>query len=449
MRCGLFVWLVVAAGCGRASDGGAPPDDPAARRVLVDRLQAALVRDGYTVEEGSFSVFRFEDCAGRANCFYVNPASPYVTYQFADGDAAPAASWHLGGDEAVVFIGKTPPPARYFGWRSYLYRRDGTDLFASLGDTLNQLVIATQGTPGGAPGDPFARDTVVITTADRALDAQLRAQLVEAGAPTAILNTDVIPSPLVRMGYDAGADTFLMLLRVAVFADAARGDAYLGAVPGVVLRVRPTAQKAADPFALPTLRPRGTGRTEADHAAALDRLGAAILARHAPLVAAASSAQPLDIWGWDCIQAGRPCSGDNRDTPYLRLGPTLLSADPSDFIVVYGVDHERTGKSSYANLSLYDAARGAAVLGLLGTDLHGSAADYLGDDPAATDLYAWRFARACGGAPYCSEVGQGFPGVPLDGNLSFLERAYLEPPTRAGPLPEELEAPRMLQFHAP
>ena len=105
-------------------------------------------------------------------------------------DTVPAAmTYKLRPDEAIVLIGSTPPPARYFSFRSYLgfvENKPGKDytgtptfgddeigwyhrMYCSLGDPLNHLNMWTSNTPGGTAGNAFGSATVLITTATEAL----------------------------------------------------------------------------------------------------------------------------------------------------------------------------------------------------------------------------------------------------------------------------------------
>ncbi len=99
--------------------------------------------------------------------FHGNPSSPYGTYSFADK----LPFWHLDETDAVVFFGCTPPPVKYFSLRSYaigtFHDLLPTFLFASLGDSTNQLVINTT---AGPTEEPFGKTTVVTTTADIGTD---------------------------------------------------------------------------------------------------------------------------------------------------------------------------------------------------------------------------------------------------------------------------------------
>jgi hypothetical protein len=251
---------------------------PVARwQDTAQRFTAALTRRGYLVQAGQVGFFRVEDGLALPSCFGNNPSSPYGVYclppapgDATDGPAEPPCPgdgnlrwrWRLREDEAVVFLGQTPPTARYFGFRSYLFSRQGLfgrrELFASLGDSLNFQVIATAGTPNGTAGDSFDRETVVISTADRRFEALLRQLLASSGAPQAIVNTEVIPRSITRMGLERERDDFTIIMRVALFADAAAGERYMRTPAAMVLRVTPPTPAAIDPWPIPSERPHRT-----------------------------------------------------------------------------------------------------------------------------------------------------------------------------------------------
>jgi hypothetical protein len=358
--------------------------------------------------------------------------------------------WRLRQDEALVFLGQTPPSAAYFSFRSYLFSRPGwfrrRELFASLGDALNLQVIATAGTPDGATGNPFAQETVVISTADRRLDAVLRELLPSSGAPEAIINTDVIPPELVRMGLVKKNDDFAMLFRVALFADPAAGERYMRTPPATILRVTPPTPTAIEPFPAKPLRPHGTHTSESWLYPALDELIAAVKARYRGLEVKSRRTLWLELIGRTCIERGLLCLGDNPDTLYGPSLPTWLSDNPEDFLIVVGVNHEATGKTRYTNLGVYHTKRLMGIGAVTGNAVAGSADRYLPNHPARQYLYAYKFARDCQGEPFCLPVPTGELGVPLDDVLNFIERPYLEPPTDTGPLPSQLIAPQVLHF---
>jgi hypothetical protein len=137
----------------------------------------------------------------------------------------------IAPDEAVVLVGTTPPPEAYFSYQIYLATRriqlpdeekpKTTLLLNSLGDTVNLQTINTIGP------DPFERPMVFIFTADRGIDARVRAALRRAGYPASIINTIVIPSATLKLGFKPDSDTFLIANRNAIWNDPNAGEAYV------------------------------------------------------------------------------------------------------------------------------------------------------------------------------------------------------------------------------
>jgi len=160
---------------------------------------------------------------------------------------APGFNYKLRPDEAVVMIGKTPPLAYYFSYRSYLCfvqnkpekdysdtitaGNDYTGLYhyigASMGDQLDNHRIWTDHTPYGAPGNPFNSSTIIITSTDKGINKQMRDALVESGFSPGIMNNDNIPMGLVNMGLEKEKDTFMFLMRAAIWADYDAGWNYI------------------------------------------------------------------------------------------------------------------------------------------------------------------------------------------------------------------------------
>jgi hypothetical protein len=450
------------------TDEAPPPRQPlpAPRwQEAAPRLTAALTQRGYTVQAGEVRFFQIEDCLQMSNCAGNNPTSPYGMYCLppAPGDT-PARDpeppcplegdlrwvWRLRPDEAIVFLGQTPPRSRYFSFHTYVFSRQGwfrhRELFASLGDALNFKRLATTSTPDGSRGNPFARETVVITTADRNIDSLLRQTLSSVGVPEAIVNTESLPFALLKMGLEGKNDIFTMLFRVALFADREAGERYVETPPATVLRITPPAPVAVEPFPVQPLRPRGTHTSEAWLQPALDELTATVEAHYRPLDMKRRRTLTLNLIGRNCLERGTLCLGDVSDTAYSTSIPARLSDHPKDFFVVVGVHHEATGKASYINLGVYHTRRLMGIGAVTGDELAGSAERYLPNHPASKYLYAYKFARDCRGEPFCFDVPTGERGVPLAMALNFIERPYLEPGTEIGPLTSQLLEPRALHF---
>lgn len=100
------------------------------------------------------------------------------------------ASFVLGPQDAVFWLGCTPPPTRYFSIRSYLayrfvpagedepfYNVTGLMPAAELGDPTNHAMIKTT----GGPGQPFGKTTLFVSTADQGTYRRIREAFRAAG----------------------------------------------------------------------------------------------------------------------------------------------------------------------------------------------------------------------------------------------------------------------------
>ena len=167
--------------------------------------------------------------------------------------------------EAIVLIGLTPPPERYFGFYPFLRYKampDGSKqpLFTSLGDAVNNATVKTTGST------PFNSPVALIFTPDQGTDARVRKALLRAGYPAAIINTLVFPASMLKLGHGNTADDLVVLVRNALWEKGAEaaGEAYIQNPPLHLFRVTPRTETIANPFPVPRLRVRGTGQTEMD-----------------------------------------------------------------------------------------------------------------------------------------------------------------------------------------
>ena len=236
------------------------------------------------VELGRFVFLLESDCGPiidkYGSCFGNNPASPYGTYEFADyAEPEDSFRWRLAENQAVLFIGLTPPMGRYYSFQAYPFSRhkdnlrlphpehegrfcdawadDGScliprrTLLGKMGLNLNHLELLTD----GGDEDSFERFTVVVTTANQAVEERIRARLpdrlAELGVSPNVINLDPIPcvstvgdaacdddhpNNLV-LGSEPESDDFMMALRLAITESLAAQQAYLEAPPVAVLRV--------------------------------------------------------------------------------------------------------------------------------------------------------------------------------------------------------------------
>lgn len=388
--------------------------------------------------------------------------------------------FRLREDEAVVYLGPTPPAGDYFSFTPFLFVRKhaslqpkGDWMFAALGNPLNNMRIKT------AEEDPFAAQTMIVFTADRGIYERVVAQAQAAGFPTSMINQYPLPSSLLRMGVlpsTPKADSLLILVRTANLASKAAESAYMkDANYATVWRVTPKQTPTADPFPVVPMAERSWQREKdlfPELPAALDRLKKAILAK-TPHVKARTYGSTR--WWPESRQVlkakkGSPMyhqfvAGEAADTPYRRSArhgdAASFSLGTKDMVVVYGVNHAATGLATYSNFSVYtdDVLNPcgskryptrygcgdplwSGVTGMADDGFQGSASKYLPGDPMAKYLYAVKVSRkavANGKDKYWITVPQPASkdkpatGIRLDQSVLIGYRAYLNPNTGVGP----------------
>lgn len=458
-------WLLLALlACG-PKDGDSDPTAPTTGSTTslptepVDAFKVLADRAGYEVREGQFDFLDHAKCCQEGwNCLWNNPSTPYGLYAFEPlpdqtgentmlDDEGRGRSFHLREDEVLVLLGSTPPEARYFSYRSYVSWRPSETpvqlVIGSLGASLNNQVVADQlGT------SPYAADIAIVTSTDAGLEAEVHGMLEQAGWTAPQVFDDRMVHAEGRYGLGPDADQFMAVTRTAVIADPAAKDAYY-ADPGLtLLRLTPRQpREITQPHGRPQLPSRGTGTDEDAWTDALDALGDAIQARYTgPYDPVVQLANHFWFETLDCIDAGH-CSGDIRDRYYSRV-PNFTMPDDGTFAVVYGVNHERTGKASYSNFAVDTVEAAIGLEAVNSRDMVGSAREFLPDHPQADDLYAWVVARDCAAmaVPNCIEVPTDCPGVPLTDPMLVSFRAYLEPQTGAAPIEPELLADRVIRY---
>ena len=463
----------------------------------VEAFKQALEQDGFTVQQGGLAYYDFMKLYNSGvlpTAMGNNPATKYLVYlvpppsgQEVGGiiseitkvlgvTANVTPFWSLRPDEAVVFVGRTPPECRYLSYDHYIvdrtYGNETRWIFSNLADTVNNLVIKTEGTPDGSPGNPYNQTTIVVTTADKGIDQRIRAAAQSAGYSDGIINTQVLPSAMLNMGVENDSDTFAVYIRPSLFADEQAGNDYIDNKPGIVFRITPNESTELDPYGYPELRVRGTGTTEFDLMDDLQELRIAILEKYSGLKATelpTSIAVPI---GSDCIQRGIDGLGPDNDACYLwSASQTISSPTPpfpdtsqyydflrepaitlgnntNEFIIVYGVNHVATGKATYSNFAIYGADAFNGVGMITDVDFNGTAEEYLPDNPNAKYLYVYKIARICEGEAHCYEVpyGPGGYGIESDQPLWIGWRSYLEESTKTGPSYSEIVYDRAIKF---
>lgn len=459
-----FAIVVATVLCLPRPSGAAP--EPRHGDTRVELFTELLRHDGFEVSPGTASRWDTVDlyCSGTIESAWYASNEPYLRVQVPRSAqeqqaGTPSVDFRLNPDEAIVLVGVTPPPAKYFSYTPYLGWRTYPDgrkyAFATLGDGVNNATVNTIG------GKPFSAPVALIFTPDEGTDARVRSALRRAGYPTAIINTVVFPASMLRLGYDDAADELEIVLRNAIWQHDDEGEEYLENAPLQVFRVTPRPGSAvARPFDAPPLRIRGTGHSEMRLMNSLGQLRQHIIDKHQKqqpeLEATDVVPRPMCVEGYDLIQRGAPMCGDNRDAFYVTAGflsdvdSTDLTLDDGEFLIIYGVNHVASGKATYMNVNVYaDEVARLTVAHIDDRKFHGTANPYFPDpaDPVADVMYVYKVSRNCQGEPQCLELST-CGALTLDSKtlLGIFTRVYLEPATKVGPAMPEILYDRVLKF---
>ena len=461
----------------------------------VQKLLQVLNNEGFEAREGQFRILDPPPmaCLGVIPSTWYNNVQPYMTAVLPGASDDPIQAWEktprmlfpaFRQDEALVLVGNTPVPMAYFGFqtfqfgrydlKSYTYDpatggffRPYSFTFAYLGDTVNFLTIRTTGTT------PYNRPMAFISTGNRRTQERIRGALRAAGYPDAIINTETLPSSILRFGYE-NADQMLLLFRVAIAegGPAVMSEFENSVAAGKVLRVfrvRAKSELPADPLPDPVLRVKGTGRTELGLYPTMERLREQILATHA----GSYTAEEMDTFfpdgptsfseGYAALQRGISyqgigldgSGGYGRDANY-RMS-SWFNLPENGFALVYGVDHAATGKASYSSAAVYlDKMIAAGFASADSADFRAyphTASQYLPGAPGIEKFYVWKVARNCNGEPGCMEakvpaakMGACGGRIAADGPVRIAFRSYAEPGTKVGPADSEILYERVIVF---
>ena len=429
----------------------------------IDAFKAALIKDGFTVTEWTYGKVDVAQlvCHGALETGYGNNAGGnYLAITNNEQGVPVASEFQLEPNDAIVIIGHTPPPVAYFSYRSYLFKRqyegesERRTLFASLGDTFNNLTIKTAGTANANP-NPYNQNVFIVSTADRGVDALIRTSAMGAGFSPDIMNTDVIPASVVKLGKGSDFDSFVFLNRLTLpaYGHVQEFNDYMQNPGMTVLYLsQPSTTTPLDPYPTPMLRVRGTGMTEADLMPSLGELRKAIIDKY-PGYEPTEFTSKIWLTEWlDGIQRKENILGEIRDTSYLRTTADFRLADgPDEFLIIYGVNHQATGKATYSSFSIYQKDKELGISAVNSPVFAGSAIDYIPYNDNAPYLYAWKAARNCGNDPKCLKIEvpenlQPCTEVDLNKALFVGFRAYLEPATAVGPNPAELLYDQVIMF---
>ena len=472
--------------------------DPYFTEENVNSFISRLEENGFVVQQGMAYSWDLLDLFSKyliPSCYGNNASNPYLAYFLppAPGQTVPNSlpfTFRLREDEAIIFIGWTPPEVTYFSYVTFVMSKylpgqsSRQRVLASVGDTINMTRIKTgESILPETAGTVFNAPTMIISTPDKNVDVLMRAAAAKVGFIQSLINTEPIPSNMLKLGLEKDCDELLSVIRLALFKnpeDVAYAqdpplivDGKLTVKPpyspnyrGWVLRVTPTEPIEPDPFPTPSMIPRDTGDySELDLKPTMDRLEEAIIKEYSNLKADVLRTQRAVEISYMAIQNVTDVLGDSRDTVYLFTDPFLLGEDPDDFAIVFGPVHSLTGKSTYSNFTIYTDDLVKDLLPVESKILYGfasvhsehsvesklgligSAERFLPDDPNAKYFYVWKVARSNpNNEDYCLLIPEPTSERVTYDILRIAFRAYVNPKTGVGPSYEEILMDKVIHF---
>lgn len=454
----------------------------------TSQLKSLLETSGFTVQQGRFYELDTIKAASEGkllSCFGNNAGSSYTVFDLPEAPdqdvpnpTFPPAGWQykLRQDEALVLVTPLPSESTYYSFVNYIMfteQKEGKDytneagffsagdettglyhpIFGSIGEPVNLLNIKHSG------DSEFGSTAVIVISANQTVTDQVTEQLHASGFDDNMINIMPIPAETYRMGLEKGDDTFCFLGRISQPADSNAYEKYVStlAEKSVLYRVTPATEQTADPYENAAVKPRGTGKHETEAmdepSRHLDSIREAIIAKYSSDYTYEELKSDIAVpEGLTAYYNDTNSQGDNRDTTYLMTRDFTLDSD-DDFVVVYGVNHTKTGKAKYSNAVLYGRPMLNGVCSIYDSLYTGSASEYLEKDCEDPDqYYAYKMARTkmddyTSTIEYSTGNEKGkFYGVD-NGNPLFLAfRAYLDE-TEIGASYYEIIYDRAIVFH--
>jgi len=276
--------------------------------------------------------------------------------------------WKQSASDTIVFAGCTMPKGKYFSFQHYVNERivdgKGTQLFADLGATVNNLDINTS---SGDDLNNFDSLTTVILTGDEQTAMDLQSVLDHK-----TLNILSIPNEYVYFepGTNSTTDTFSILYRMALWENTTEYIEYVNninhqTVWKLSLTESVTPRIPYDPY----VRDINCSYNETDIYNNAMTEYANDLIKYiestysykyiATIPFIDRQIPPYHYYGFSCIEYNYNCIGETRDATYWGFDSTqnqsdVMLYDKKSFYLILGVNHANTKQSEYVSITLYD-----------------------------------------------------------------------------------------------
>ena len=483
------------------------------------------------IQDGKFRFWQTTDCLSILfedspfthydGCYFQNPDAPYglMLFPLHEGEVADkyygfpindndnfTGTWHMKENEAIVLIGTTPPECKYFSFSNYLYSRhfpedwkptlgfkeqqhylncpdgdeaDRCEIFASLDDSIN--LDRGLNLNENKFNTSFA---LILAQSQEATNYALQG-LLEAGVSEDLISNYSFPASELNLGVDTNADTFITVMRTAFYKDQNEANNYFKNVPFRVMRMELKNQDVTL-YNRRELVNRKTKYNDASKAGVtLDQMRQVVINVIKSVIKNVTDSNDWFVQvtqtvsgvpdnGFDCINKGRMCLADCRDTLYPfstkiyrnsqicesknitchGVMDGKLTNDETDVIISVGINHALTEMSLYASMSIYDATYLWGVYTAGDTELNNTVWNYINIDEyhdkvslkVLPYIYVYETRRDCKDIINCIEVpsiptSEVKAVIPLNDPVVLTERMYNNPITHVGPELEDVILP--------
>ena len=498
---------------------------------IADILPSIVGNNSENIQNGTFRFWQTTDCLSILyedspflnydGCYFQNPDAPYGLMLFPPHiDETPdkyygfpinddnnfTGTWHMKDNEAIVLLGMTPPECRYFSFSNYLYSRhfpkdwkpahgflnqqhflncpdgneaDRCEIFASIDDSLN----LDRGL--NLDKDIFNTSFALILAQSQEATNYALQGLVKAGVSEDLISNYSFPASELNLGIDTNSDTFITVMRTAFYNNLDEADEYFNNVPFRVMRME-LKNKTVTEYNRRELVNRKTQYNDASKAGVtLEQMKGVLVNVIKSVIKNITNSYDWYVQiketvsgapdnGFECINKGRICLADCRDTLYpfstkiyrkskicelenVTCNGVMngkLTNDETDVIITVGINHALTEMSSYTSMSIYDATYLWGVYTAGDTELNDTVWKYINiedyHDHVSMNvlpyIYVYEIRRDCKNISNCIEVPS-IPTtdvkavIPLNDPIVVTERMYNNPITHVGPELEDVILP--------
>ena len=505
---------------------------------IADKLQnITTIKNNFeNIQNGKFRFWQTTDCLSILyekspfinydGCYFQNPDAPYGLmlfpphvdeipdnyYGFPINDSDNfTGTWHMKANEAIILLGTTPPECKYFSFSNYLYSRhfpkdwkpspgfmeqqhylncpdgneaDRCEIFASLDDSIN----LDRGL--NLSKNKFNSSFALILAQSKEATIYARKGLIEAGVSEDLISNYSFPASKLNLGINTHDDTFITVMRTAFYTDLNQANNYFKSVPFRVMRMELKDNKIT-PYNRKKLVNRKTKYNDASKAGVtLSQMKRVVINVVKSVIRNITNSNNWYIQitdtvsgvpdnGFDCINKGRMCLADCRDTLYpfstkiyrkskicqlenITCNGVMdgkLTNDESDVLITIGINHALTEMSSYTSMSIYDATYLWGVYTVGDEMLNDTVWKYINFSDYNDDIslqvlpyiYVYEIRRSCKNVTNCINVPSTPSSnvkavIPLNDPVVVTERMYNNPITHVGPELEDTILPYIVHL---